>query len=105
MLNGSTIYSSLDCISGYYYITLSPEDQKKAAFVIPVAKFKSMKVHFSLAQAPTHFQQLINKVLKCLPFAFGYLYDIIIFIESVEKHFSHLGTVFNRLRLEDLKLK
>ena len=38
-------------------------------------------------------------------FAFGYLDDILIFSETVEKHFKHLRTVFDRLRMAGLKLK
>ena len=38
-----------------------------------------------MAQALTHFQKLINKVLIGLPFAFGYLDDIMVCIEYKEK--------------------
>ena len=57
VLNGSTVYSSLDCSYGYYHIALLPEAQKKSAFVMPFGKFKFKKVPFSLVQPPTHFQQ------------------------------------------------
>ena len=39
MPNGSTIYSSLDCTSGYHHIALSTEAQKKPAFVTPLGNF------------------------------------------------------------------
>ena len=35
MLNSATVYSSLDCISGYDHTGLSPEVFKKSAFVTP----------------------------------------------------------------------
>ena len=34
MLNGSTVYSSLDCTSGYHCIAFLPEAPKISAFVI-----------------------------------------------------------------------
>ena len=71
---------------------------------MPIGKFEFQKVPFGLAQAPLYFQQLINKVFKGLPFAFGYL-DIFIFGENNEKHHKHLGTVFYRLQAADLKPK
>ena len=38
MLNGSTIYSSLDCTSEYFHIALSPEHTKESTFVCTVWK-------------------------------------------------------------------
>ena len=105
MLNSLTAYSSLDCTLRYHQIALLPEAQNKSAFIAPIGKFQFKKLPFGLAQGPTHFQQLINEVLKGLPFAFGYLDDIPIFIKCVEKHFKHLRTVLDRLRMADLKLK
>ena len=60
MLNGSTAYLSLNATSGYHHSALLPEMQKKSAFVTPVGKFEFRKICFGLAEALTHFQQLIN---------------------------------------------
>ena len=49
MLNGSTVYSSLDHTAGYHQIALSSETQKKFAFVTPFGKFEFKKVPFGLA--------------------------------------------------------
>ena len=92
-------------MSGYHYTALLPEAQKKYAFVMQFGKFELIKVPFGIAQAPTHFQKLINKVLNGLPFAFGYLGDILLFSEDNEKHLEHLRTVFDRLQAADLKYK
>ena len=62
MPNGSMVYSSVACISGYHHTVLYPEAQKKSAFVTPISNFKFEKVLFGLAQAPIHFQQLKNEV-------------------------------------------
>ena len=55
MLNVSTVYSLLDCTSGYHPIVLSPGIQNKLAFVTLTGKFEFKQVHFSLAVAPVHF--------------------------------------------------
>ena len=70
MLNSSTAYSSLYCTSEYHHIALSPEAQKKSAFLTLVGGFEFKAVPSGLAQAPSHFQQLIHVVLKGLLFAF-----------------------------------
>ena len=63
MINDSTVYLSLDLISGYHHIALSPKAQKNSAFVTPNGMFEFKKVPFGLAQAPIHFQQLINNLI------------------------------------------
>ena len=96
MPNSSTVYFSLHCTSGYHYIALAPKAQNKSTFVMPIRKFEFKKVPFGLAQTHTCFQQLINKVLRGLPLAFGCLDDVFVVSEINEKHLKHLGTVFVR---------
>ena len=69
--------------SGYYHMGLSSESQAKSAFVIGGphgAKYEFKVCPFGLTQAPAYFQRLVNEVLRGLPFAFGYLDDILILV-------------------------
>ena len=105
-LQGYKIFSTLDLRSGYYHIGLSHNAKPKTAFVISgMGKYEFNRVPFGLAQAPAHFQKLINEVLTDCNFAMGYLDDIIIFSKTKEEHLEHLETIFNRLREAGLKLK
>ena len=63
-LHGTKIFTTLDLHSGYYHIVLSEESKPKTAFVTPSGKWYFNVVPFSLAQAPSYFQQLMNKVLQ-----------------------------------------
>ena len=58
-----------------------------------------------MSQAPAYFQRLINKVIKGLPFAFGYLDNVLIHSPDIETHLQHIRILFQRLREADLKLK
>ena len=107
-LQGSKIFSALDMRSGYYHIELSEEAKPKTAFVPGGphgAKYQFNRCPFGLSQAPAYFQRLVHEVLRGLPFAFGYLGDILIFSSGVEVHLEHLRKVFLRLREANLKLK
>ena len=104
-LLGSSVYSSLDCTSGYHHIALSEDARKKSAFVTPFGKFEYVKTPFGLAQAPAYFQALVNEVLKGFDFCFAYLDDILIFSKDEITHLKHLQSVFQRLRQAGLKLK
>ena len=106
-LRGSHIYSTFDMRSGYYHLELSKEAQVKTAFVIggPVGGKWGFKVcPFGLTQAPAYFQRLVHQVLEGLPFAFGYLDDILIFSKDVKEHLQHVRILFKRLRMARLKL-
>ena len=105
-LQGHKIFSTLDLHSGYYHIGLSDSAKPKTAFVISgMGKYEFNRVPFGLAQAPAHFQKLINEVLADCNFTMGYLDDIIIFSKTEEEHLEHLEIIFNRLPEDGLKLK
>ena len=59
MLNGLTVYFSLDYTSEYHPIAFLPEVQERSAFMTPFGKFEFKKVPSGLVQAPTYIQQLI----------------------------------------------
>ena len=106
-LRGSFIFSTFDMRSGYHDVALSPESQPKSAFVIGEphgGKFEFKVCPFGLAQAPAYFQRLVDEVLRGLPFAFGYLDDILIFSPDVKTHLEHIKILFDRLREAKLKL-
>ena len=107
-LKGSFIFSTFDMRSDYHHVALSPELQAKSAFVIGGphgGKFEFKVCPFGLAQAPAYFQWLVDEVLRGLPFAFGYLDDILIFSPDIKTHLYHIEILFQRLREAKLKLK
>ena len=104
-LRGSKIFSTFDLRSGYHHMALSLEARAKSAFVTPMDKFEFTRCPFGLSQAPAYFQRLINKVIKGLPFAFGYLDDVLMHSPDIETHLQHIRIFFQRLREADLKLK
>ena len=93
-LKGSFIFSTFDMRSGYHHVALSPESQSKLAFVIGGPHGGKFKVcPFSLAQALAYFQRLVDEVLRGLPFAFGYLDDLLIFSPDIETHLKHIKSI------------
>ena len=95
-LKNSKIYTTLDFRSGYHHMALSAKAKPKSAFVTPIGKYEFTRCPFGLAQAPAYFQQLVNQVLARLPFAFGYLDDILIYSADAPTHLDHLRQVFQR---------
>ena len=75
-LNGGKYFSTLNLCTGYHHIPLDEDSILKTGFTSPSGKYKYLKVPFGLAQEAAYFQELMNKVLKDLPFAIAYLCDI-----------------------------
>ena len=104
-LKGAKVFSTIDLRSGYHHIALGKSSRAKTAFVTPFGKYEFLMAPFGLAQAPAHFQLLMNKVLKGLKFAMTYLDDIIIFSQDESQHLEHLEIVFSHLWEAGLKMK
>ena len=64
---------------------LDEDSTLKTAFTCLFAKYKYQKVPLDLAKAWAYFQELMNKVLKDLPFAIVYLDDIFIYSKSYQR--------------------
>ena len=86
-------------------MVLSEKSRPKSAFVSSFGKWEFKWCPFGLAQAPAYVQRLANEDLSGLSFAFGYLYDILVYSPDMETHLEHLRSLFVKLREADLKLK
>ena len=96
-LEGLTIYSTFDIRSGYYHLELTLESQSKSAFVVGGlrgGKWEFKRCPFGLTQALAYFQLLVSKVIEGLPFALGYLDDILVFSANIKEHLEHVRILF-----------
>ena len=85
-LKGSKIFSTFDLRSGYHHMELSPETRAKSAFVTPMDKFEFTRCPFGLTQGICLFPKIDYKVIKGLPFAFGYLDDVLLHSPNIKSH-------------------
>ena len=97
-LNGAKYFSSLNLHAGYHHIPLDEDSSPKTAFTSPFGKYEYLKVPVGLAQALAYFQELMNKVLKDVPFIIAHFNDIIIYSKTAEDHLDHLQQVFHKLQ-------
>ena len=105
-LNKCKYFSSLDLCSGYYHISLTEEAKKKTAFVTADGKYQWNVVPFGLATTVSTFQYLMSTVLTGLNnFAFTYLDNVLVFLETYDDHLHHLNIVFERFQKAGLKIK
>ena len=107
----SRYFSTLHLASGYWQIAMDPNSREKTAFITHSGLYEFLVMPFSLCNAPSAFQRLMNRVLFGLNpedgpmFVAVYLDDVLIFSRTMEKHLVHLQLVLDRIIQAGLKLK
>ena len=96
-LQGATVFSSLDLLSGYHQVRLKESDREKTAFRTPEGHFEFKVVPFGLTNAPSVFMENMTRALHGLKNAIVYLDDILVFSKNREEHPEHLRQVLQKL--------
>jgi len=88
-LCGAKYFTKLDIRWGFNNICIKPRDKWKAAFCTNCGLFKPLVMFFGMTNSPTTFQTMMNNIFRTL-IAEGivvvYLDNILIFMETEEKH-------------------
>jgi hypothetical protein len=94
-LGDAVVYSTLDSNSGYWQVSMNPDDLDKTTFTCHVGTFRSKRMPFGLRNAPSTFQRAMAVILSGVRWktCLCYLDDIIVFSSSMEGHVEDLDKV------------
>uniref|UniRef100_A0A146M1A3 RNA-directed DNA polymerase n=2 Tax=Lygus hesperus TaxID=30085 RepID=A0A146M1A3_LYGHE len=106
-LGGSKLFTTLDLKSGYYQVTMAPEDAAKTAFVTDEGCYEYTRLPFGLQGAPATFQRLAMMLIKQLGslHALAFLDDLILFHPDLPSHNRDLRQMLQVLRTAGLTLQ
>ena len=107
-LEGSHIFSSFDFKSGFWQVEMDKTSKQHTAFTVGLLGFFKCKcMPFGLCNAPTTFQRLMQNCLGelNLTYCLIYLDDVITFSNDEDDHLCRMRVIFDRFRVEHLKLK
>lgn len=65
-LAGKNFFTSLDMAQGYHQLEICPKDTHKTAFITTQGHYEYTRIPFGLANAPSVFMRLVNKLLDTL---------------------------------------
>jgi len=83
-IQGSQWFIKLDLKNSYYLIWIKEGDEWKIAFKTKYGLYQYTIMHFGLINAPSSFQEMIDKVLQGLEEEVHYLDDILIHTSGTE---------------------
>lgn len=106
-LHGSTIWTSLDCASGYHQVRLHSDSISKTAFRTRYGSFEFLVLPFGLTNAPSAFMAWMHDILRPFidKFVVCFLDDILIASRTPAEHLTHLEQVFQALSANKVLLK
>ena len=102
----ASIYTKLDCRSGFHQIPVAEEDRDKTAFWWgnKIARWKRMP--FGLRNAPAKFQRIMDSEIAARglsEFCFCFVDDLVIASSSPAEHVEHVRRVLQMLREINMK--
>lgn len=105
-LQGHKCFTSLDLKSGYYQICLHKDSIEKTAFITEDGHYEFLRLPFGLANAPSCFQNMMNKTLGNLRFSnvIVYLDDVYLVTETIAENIELLEHVLQIFRTNGLTL-
>ena len=106
-LRGSSIFSTMDALAGFWQILVDPRDRAKTAFVTRHGLFEWNVMPMGLSNSPATFQRMMESVLTGMlhQFVLCYIDDVCVHSDNFDEHLAHLRRVFERFRQHHLALK
>lgn len=105
-LAGKKVFTSLDLYSGYHHLRVSADSVSKTAFVTPDGVYEYLRVPFGLANAPSAFMRVIQKLVKMVSSdeLVAFMDDMLISTVDIDSNLRVLEKLLVQLRAADLKL-
>jgi hypothetical protein len=106
-LGGARYFSVIDCAQGYHQIKVAEESRDFTAFVTHSGLWRYARMPFGIKIAPAFFTAILNDLFRKLLYkgVIIYIDDILIYSDTVDRHFELLQEVFDILRKANLKIK
>jgi len=104
-LRGTKYFATIDLLSGYWQIGMTPRAQERSAFCTRRSLYHFKRMPFGLSNAPATFCRLMHRVLRDYLWRTCYLDDVIVYATSERELFERLNTILLCLNNVSLKVK
>ncbi|UYV63839.1 K02A2.6-like [Cordylochernes scorpioides] len=98
-------FSKLDLRNAYLQLEVDPGTRPLLTINTHKGLFRFKRMPFGLANAPSYFQSVMDRVLSGIGGVICYIDDVLIATASIKEHLALLKTIFARLAKYNIKLK
>ena len=85
-LSEAMVFSKFDRKSGFWQIQISENDRYKTAFTTPFGHYEWNVMPFSLKNAPSEFQNIMNDIFYSSYFTIVYIDNVLVYSNSIDEH-------------------
>ena len=97
-LDGATVFTKLDCNSGFHQIPLHPESQELTTFITPFGQYCYKHLPFGISSGPEVFHQEMTCILEGKPGVICDIDDVLGFGSNQQEHDSRLRIVLLKIK-------
>jgi hypothetical protein len=102
---GSTIFSTIDLIAGFWQMILHPRARPYTAFTVPgMGQFQWVTSPMGLLGCPVSFQRLMETVVNSITNIIVYIDDLLVHSATHEEHLVTLNQVLEQLVQHNIKI-
>jgi hypothetical protein len=96
--SGSTLFSTIDLMAGFWQMILHPRARSYTAFTVPgMGQFQWVTSPMGLLGCPASFQRLMETVVNNIANVIVYIDNLLVHSASHEEHIATLGQVLGCL--------
>jgi uncharacterized protein (DUF427 family) len=103
-LTGATIFSKLDCNSGFHQVPLDTESALLTTFTTPFGRYCYTRLPFGISSASEHFQKRMSHILEGLEGVICLIDDILVHGKDKQEHDTRLMLTLQRIKAHGVTL-
>ena len=97
-LDGATVFTKLDCNSGFHQIPLHSESQELTTFIIPFGWYCYKRLPFGISSGPEVFHREMTRILEGIPGVICDIDDVLVFGRNQQEYDSRLRIVLQKMK-------
>ena len=103
-LSGATVFTKLDCNSGFHQVPLDEKSQELTTFITPFGRYCYTRLPFGISSEPEVFQQRMSQLLSDHEGVISDIDDMLVYGKNQQDHGRNLKKVLSTLDRAEVTL-
>ncbi|GAB1602716.1 uncharacterized protein K02A2.6-like, partial [Argonauta hians] len=103
-LDGATVFTKLDCNSGFHQIVLHEDSQELTTFITPYGRFCYLRLPFGISSGPEIFHREMSHIVSGIPGVICDIDDVLISGRTQKEHDQRVRLVLQKMEAAGVTL-